>query len=57
VKKLFKVSVPKSITVIAEDVDTAKAIAAAKLKLDDEDAEYNVEFISNVDVVATRSKK
>lgn len=56
-KKLFKVTIPKSITVIAEDVDAAKAIAVAKLKITDTDTECFVEFISNVDVVATRTKK
>jgi len=57
VKKLFKVTVKKSITVVASDVDAAKEEAARKLNVDVTDDTIETEFISDIDVASIRSKK
>lgn len=56
-KKLFKVTVKKSITVVASDVDAAKEEAARKLNVDVTDDTIETEFISDIDVASIRSKK
>ena len=56
-KKLFRVDVKKSITVVANDVDAARLIAARKFRIDVADSTLETEYISDIDVVSARNKK